>query len=134
LYTTQKAELIRIYSVYYKNTEQVNYFNYLGCIISIFENKDLETKVSKFNHICGSIRTVLDKKIRKDIRIKFDKTVAIPALIYSSETWISAKKKKAETKRERTEMKFLRNVGGYTFKDEIRNTVIRNETKRVQLK
>jgi hypothetical protein len=39
--------------IYDTPIEQVNHFNYLGCTISIFENKDLETKLRKFNHICG---------------------------------------------------------------------------------
>jgi hypothetical protein len=37
--------------------------------------------------------------------------------------------KKQRQKIETAEMKFLRNVAGYTLKDQIRNTVIRNELK-----
>jgi hypothetical protein len=73
--------------------EQVNHFNYLGCTISIFENKDLETKLRKCNHICGMIRRVLNKKTRKETQITFYKVMAVPTLTYSSETWALTKSK-----------------------------------------
>jgi hypothetical protein len=43
--------------------------------------------------------------------------------------WADAKKqeRKQKQKLETTEMKFLTNVAGYKLKDQIRNTVIRNE-------
>jgi hypothetical protein len=62
--------------VYDKATEQVNSSNYLGHTISIFENKDLKTKLSKLNHICGMIRRVLNKNIRKET--EFYKTLGYP--------------------------------------------------------
>jgi hypothetical protein len=52
--------------IYDTRIEQINHFNYLGCTISIFENEDLETKLRKLNHICGTIRRVLNKKTRKE--------------------------------------------------------------------
>jgi hypothetical protein len=81
----------------------------------------------KFNHICETIRRVLNKKTRKETQIKFYKVMAIPTLTYSSETWTLTKKQRQKI--ETAEMKFLRNVAGYTLKDQIRNTVIRNELK-----
>jgi hypothetical protein len=53
--------------------------------------------------------------------------MAIPLLTYSSETWTLTKKQRQKI--ETAEMKFLRNVAGHTLKDQIRNTVIRNELK-----
>jgi hypothetical protein len=52
--------------IYDKAIEQVNCFSYLGCTISVFENKDLKTKLSKLNHICRMIRAVLNRNIRKE--------------------------------------------------------------------
>jgi predicted DNA-binding protein (UPF0278 family) len=112
--------------------EQVNHFNYVGCNTSIFDNKDLETKLRKFNHTCGTIRRILNKKTRKETQIKFYKVMAIPTLTYSSETWTLTKKQRQNI--ETAEMKFLRNVAGYTLKDQIRNTVNQKQTKNVQLK
>jgi hypothetical protein len=51
--------------------------------------------------------------------------MAIPTLTYSSETLTLTKKQRQKI--ETAEKKFLRNVSGYTLKDQIRNTVIRNE-------
>jgi hypothetical protein len=46
----------------------------------------LKTKLKKFNHIYGEIRTVLNKRARKETHTEFYKTVAISTLTYSSET------------------------------------------------
>jgi hypothetical protein len=75
--------------IYDAPIEQVNH---LGCTISIFENKDLETKLRKFNHISGTIRRVLGKNTRKETQIKCYKDMAVPTLTYSTETWTSTKK------------------------------------------
>jgi hypothetical protein len=52
------------------------------------------------------------------------KTTAIPTLTYSSDTWTLTERQGQKT--ETAEMKFLRNVAGYTVEDRIRSTVIRN--------
>jgi hypothetical protein len=85
-----KSDLV----IYDTPTERVNHFNYLGCTISIFENKDLETKLRKFNRTCGTIRRALNKKTWKETQIKFYKFMAIPRLTYSSETWTLTKSKR----------------------------------------
>jgi cyclopropane fatty-acyl-phospholipid synthase-like methyltransferase len=87
--------------------------------------KYLETKLHKFSHIYGAIRTASNKKIRKEIQIKFYKTVATPTLTYSSKTWTL--KKKQGHKIEIAELKFLRTVAGSTLKDQIGNTVTNKE-------
>jgi hypothetical protein len=71
------------------------------------------------------ISIALNKNTRKETQIKFSRTTAIPTLIYNCETWTLTKgqRQKAET----AETKFPRNVAGYTFEDQIRNAVIRNE-------
>jgi hypothetical protein len=45
--------------------------------------------------------------------------MAIPTLTYRSETWTLTKRQRQRQKIETTEMKFLRNVAGYTLKDQI---------------
>jgi hypothetical protein len=37
--------------MYNKPTLQINYFNFSGCIYSIFENKDLELDLRKCNYM-----------------------------------------------------------------------------------
>jgi hypothetical protein len=70
---------------------------------------------------------ILNKKARKETVIKFEKkTVAIPTLTYSSETWIPMK---AEAKiTETTETKFLRD-----FEISVRNTVNRKSLNILNL-
>jgi hypothetical protein len=71
---------------YDEPTGQINRFNYLDCIISVSENKNLERKLSKVNHVCGTIRTELNNETRKEAPIKSYKTTSITTLTYSSET------------------------------------------------
>jgi hypothetical protein len=71
---------------YDKPTGQVNHFNNLECTISVWENKDLGRNLSKINHVCETMRTVLNNKTRKEAQIKSYKTTDITALTYSSET------------------------------------------------
>jgi hypothetical protein len=70
----------------------------------------LERKLSKFNHICRTIRIILNKKIRKETQFKFYKTMYVPAVTYSSETWTLTKRQRQKT--ETAEIKFHRNVAG----------------------
>ena len=44
--------------------EQVSDFRYLGYDTSFFENKDLDNKLQKFQHICGSLSRSLKNKAR----------------------------------------------------------------------
>lgn len=74
--------------------EQVSHFNYLGCDISFKYEKDIEKKVNRFQMICGTIGRTLGRKTRKEIQMKFYKVMAVPTLIYGSESWTITKKKK----------------------------------------
>jgi len=74
--------------------------------------------------MCGSIRKHL-KKTRTDTQMKFYNAVARPSLLYGSETWVTTKRDM--TGLEAAEMRFLRNVTGYTRLDKIRSEVIRKE-------
>jgi hypothetical protein len=92
-------------------TKHVNSFNYLGYIITATKNRNLEIKINKFNQMCSTIRTTLNKKTRNDTQLKIYKAMAVPTLTYGSQIWIT---KKEEAKIERAEMKFLRSVVDYT--------------------
>ena len=105
--------------------EQVKHFKYLGCDISYDRSNDIEDKLNKFTHICGTISRTLKNKTRKETQLKFYKTIAVPTLLYGSETWITTKKE--ESRIQAQEMKFLRRVKGCTKLDRIRNTDIRTE-------
>jgi len=80
--------------------------------------------MNRFQRICGTIRKHL-KKTRTDSQMKFDKVVARPTLLYGSETWVTMTRDM--TGLEAAEMRFLRNVKGYTRLDKIRSEVIGKE-------
>jgi len=65
------------------------------------------------------------KQTRTDTQMKFYKIVARPTLLYGSETWVTTTRD--ITRLEAAEMRFLRNVKGYTRLDKIGSEVIRKE-------
>lgn len=75
-----------LHTIFVKNLEQIRHFNYLGCDISYDGDTDWERKLSAFRSICGTIHRNLKNKTRKDTRMKFYKTVAVPTFLYASET------------------------------------------------
>ena len=64
------------------------YFNYLECEQSLDGEPDFDQKMNRFQGICCTIRKHL-KKTRKDTQMKVYKVVAIPSLLYGSETWVT---------------------------------------------
>lgn len=108
-----------------QSIEQVSHFCYLGSDISYGKDNDIETKLHRFTHICGTINRTLNNKTRKDTRVKLYKTMATPVLMYGSETWTPTQTdlNKIQT----AEMRFLRRVKGCSRLDHIRNQDIRNE-------
>lgn len=105
--------------------EQIGSFNFLGCMISLYEEKDIQNKIEKFNYINGTIRRTFKNKSNQNTAIKFYKTISIPTITYGSETWTITKEN--QRRLQSAEMKFLRAIGGYTRMDRKRNTDIRNE-------
>lgn len=105
--------------------EQVNTFKFLGSSISYIKEVDIGNKVESFSKICGTIKRTLKNKVRKDTMIKFYKTMAVPAALYSSETWTMTSRDKSRL--QAAEMRFLRSVLGVTKRDRIRNEDIRNQ-------
>jgi hypothetical protein len=75
-----------------KTLEQVNTFNYLGCILSYVGEKDMPSKVSKFVKTIGDINQVFKPSlVQQHTRLNIYRTLARPVLIYGSEAWTSRK-------------------------------------------
>ncbi|KAJ4429720.1 hypothetical protein ANN_21924 [Periplaneta americana] len=108
-----------------KPIEQVSHFDYLGCNITYDVDRDIDNKISKFQWICGTINRTLKNKTRKETKLKFYKTMAVPVLTYGSESWII--KERDKSKLQTAEMRCLRRVKGCTRRDLIRNEDIRKE-------
>jgi len=71
-----------------KITEQVNLFNYLGNIISCEGELHIDNKLNNFLKITGILNNVFrPQKAFKKTRIKLYNTLALPVLLYGSETW-----------------------------------------------
>lgn len=105
--------------------EQVNAFTYLGCNLSYIHSRDIDNKLAKFQQLLRTIRNTLFKKVRQDTILKFYKTMAIPTLLYGSETWTLTT---SQLKRiEAAEMRLLRPLAGYTLYDHKYNEDIRQE-------
>jgi hypothetical protein len=88
-------------------------------------DEDLNDKLSKFQNVCGVIARTLKKKTRKETNLKFYKIIAVPVLLYGSETWTL--RKRDWNRIQATEKKYLRTVKGCTRLNQIRNEDMRNE-------
>jgi len=95
----------------------------LGCELNLDDEPDFDKK-KRFQRIWVTIGKYL-KQTRTDTQMKFYKIVAKPTLLYGSETWVTTTRD--ITRLEAAEMRFLRNVKGYTRLDKIRSEVIRKE-------
>lgn len=108
--------------------EQVTRFNYLGCEITYGRDRDITSKIHKFQAICGTINRTFKKKARKETLLKFYDIMALPVLLYGCETWVQ---KQEDCRRlESAEMRFLRGVKGCTLRDQIKSEKIREELGR----
>jgi hypothetical protein len=103
-----------------KTLEQVNIFNYLGCILSYDGEKDMPSKISKFIRTIGVINQVFKPSlVQQHTRLNIYRTLARPVLIYGSETWII--RKPDEKRLQAAKMKFMRKTAGLTLWDHKRN-------------
>ncbi|KAJ4434931.1 hypothetical protein ANN_23503 [Periplaneta americana] len=103
--------------------EEVNSFTYLGCDLSYISSTDVENKLNKFLRLIGTIKRTLINKVDRKTVLKFYKTLAIPTLLYGSETWILTR---AQQRRiEAAEMRLLRPLAGFRLQDHKRNEDIR---------
>jgi len=72
----------------FKCVEIWDLFNYLGNMISYEGELDIYNKLNSFLKITGIINNVFrPQKALKKTRIKLYDTLALPALLYGSETW-----------------------------------------------
>jgi hypothetical protein len=110
-----------------KIIEQVNTFNYLGCLLSYeTKKKDITSKLSKFLQITGIINQVLKRsKVQKQTRLKIYNTLALPTLLYGGETWTLREQDKSRTTA--VEMKFMRKTAKHTRQDHKINQEIMKE-------
>jgi hypothetical protein len=105
--------------------------NYLG---NISYEKELDNDIKLHNYL--KITGILSNEIRpqktlKKTRIKLHNTLALPVLLYGSETWtIKARDARRITA---TEMKYVRRIAGYTWTDCKTNTQIAKELKIAQI-
>ena len=89
-------------------------FNYLGNVISHERELDIDNKLNSFLKITGILNNVFrpQKKTLKKTRIKLYNTLALPVLLYGSETWtIKARDARRITA---AQTKYMRRTAGYT--------------------
>ncbi|KAJ4446628.1 hypothetical protein ANN_13325 [Periplaneta americana] len=93
--------------------EQVTRFKYLGTQLTYKHESDCKYKLPIFQQLCGTINRNLKNKARKETQIKFYKVIAVPSLLFGSETWTmtAADSKKLQA----AEMKFLRKKNNEKF-------------------
>jgi len=105
---------------------QVNSFNYLGNMISYEKELGIDNKLHNYFKITGIINNVFrPQKTLKKTRIKLHNTLALPVLLYGSETWtIKARDGRRITA---AEMKYMRRTAGYTWTDYKTNLHIAKE-------
>jgi hypothetical protein len=69
-----------------KTVEQINTFNYLGCILSYEGEKDTPSKITKFVKTIRVINQVFKPSlVQQHTRLNIYTTLARPVLIYRSE-------------------------------------------------
>jgi len=98
-------------------------------MISYKKELDIDNKFHNYFKITGILNNVFrpQKKTFKKTRIKVNNTLALPVLLYGSETWII---KARHTRRiTAAEMKYIRRTAGYTWTDYKTNTQITKELK-----
>ena len=69
-----------------KSIDQVSHFRYLGCDATYDVDYDVDHKLAKLQSICGTVRQALQKETRKATRPESHKVMAVPVLLYDSET------------------------------------------------
>jgi hypothetical protein len=95
-------------------------------LISCEKEMDTDNKLNNCLKIRGIINNVFrTQKTIKQTRIKLYNTLALPALLYGSETWtIKVRDLRGITA---AEMKYMRRTAGYTWTDHKTNTETENE-------
>jgi len=87
---------------------------------------DIDNKWHNYLKITGIINNVFKpQKTLKKIRIKLYNTLALPVLLYGSETWII--KTRDARRKSAAEIKYMRRTAGYTWTDYKTNLHIAKE-------
>jgi hypothetical protein len=111
-----------------KITEIVHLFNYLRNMISYEKELEVDKKLHNYLKFTGILNNVFrPQKNPKSTRIKLYNTLALPVLLYGSETWTI--KTKDARRITAVEMKYVRRTAGYTCSDYKTNTQIAKELK-----
>ena len=99
-----------------KIIEQVNLFKYLGNMISYEGELNIDFKLKNFLKITGILNNVFrPQNTFKKTTIKLYNTLALPILLYGSETVTI---KVSDSRRiTAAEMKYMRRTAGYTWTD-----------------
>jgi len=97
-------------------------------MISYEKELDIDNKLHNYLKITGILNNVFrSQKTLKKTRIKLYNTLALPLLLYGSETWtIKARDARRITA---AEMKYMRRTAGYTWTDYKSNAQIAKELK-----
>ena len=108
--------------------EQVKLFNCLGNLISYEKELDIDNKLHNYLIIKSILYNVFkSRKSLKKTKLKLHNTVALPVLLYGSESWsITARDGWRITA---AEMKYIRRRAEYTWTDYKTNTQITKELK-----
>jgi hypothetical protein len=78
----------------------------LGNLVSYEKEKDIDNKITKVLKITGLINnTFKPNKVQKGTQIKLYATLALPVLLYGSETWTV--KSKDKSRLTAAEMRFM---------------------------
>jgi hypothetical protein len=99
-------------------------------MISYKRELDIDNKLNNYLKITGILKNVFrpqKKKPLKKTRIKLYHTLALPVLLYGSETWTI--KARDAGRISAAEMKYMRRTAGYTWTDYKTNTQIVKELK-----
>ena len=96
-------------------------------MISYEKELDIGNKLHKYLKITDILNVFRQQKPLKKTRIKLINTLALPVLLYGSETWtIKARDARRITA---AKMKYMRKTAGYTWTDYRTNTQITKELK-----
>jgi len=103
-------------------------YGYLGNMISYEGELDIDSKLNNFLKITGILNNVFrPQKTLKKTTIKLYNALALPVLLYGSETGtIKARDARRITA---AEMKYMRRTAGYTWTDYRTNAQIAKELK-----
>lgn len=55
------------------------------------EDCDIDINLNKLQRICGAVNHIFENKIHQEMKLKFYKVIAFPALSYSSELFMGDK-------------------------------------------